>query len=292
MRSAEAPFDGAAFLEKSRKEVESRIGSWYRGHRGIPSGLKRACLYAALGGGKRLRPAVVFAACEAAGGARRDALGAACAIEMIHNYSLIHDDLPCMDDDDYRRGRPTVHRVFGEATAVLAGDALLTDAFALFASWFGPGDPRNGRITLELASAAGSFGMAGGQALDIGGGGRTGRAWMEKMSAMKTGRLFEAAARTGGVCAGAPTGVLRRLELFGKDLGLAFQIADDILDARAGKREAFNYSAMLGEGRARERLLMLAGRAGRRAANFGKKGKALGWLAQYVAGGADRPVPE
>ena len=193
-----------------------------------------------------------------------------------------------MDDDDLRRGRPTVHRAFDEATAVLAGDALLTDAFAMAAQGlvrrFGAGDARAVRAVGELADAAGSAGMVGGQMLDmIGGGAACTRAWMERMFALKTGRLLRAAVRLGGICAGAPPARLALLTRYGEAAGLAFQITDDVLDWRAGKKERCNYAAIAGEAAALERARLLTGDAARAAQRFGR-GELLVALAQFVAG--------
>jgi geranylgeranyl diphosphate synthase type II len=297
MRSGERPpFDGAAFMERCRSAVEEQVLRWYAPGRGVPDGLRRACLYAVMGSGKRLRPALVAASCEAAGGGLKDCLPAAVALEMIHNYSLIHDDLPCMDDDDYRRGRPTVHRAFGEAVAVLAGDALMTDAFAVatdgLARRFGNGDKRPGAVVVELAAAAGSSGMVGGQFLDSAVNGEMNRSRMERLSALKTGRLFLAAVRIGGTCAGAGLASMKRLERYGRDLGLAFQIADDIIDARAGKVEQCNYARLLGEKKAAARLGVLVSSVKREAAALGSTASALEWIAGFVAGSIGTGAPE
>ena len=201
--------------------------------------------YALLGGGKRLRPVLALAACEAVGGDPDAVLPVACALEMIHTYSLIHDDLPCMDDDALRRGRPTAHVAFGEALAVLAGDALLTEAFALLARTAeGSRRPRRLlRAAREIAEAAGARGMVAGQAADIAAeGADADLALVEFIHVRKTGALLLAAVRSGGLVGGATAAQLRRLTRYGECLGLAFQIADDILDveaptARTGKSE-------------------------------------------------------
>jgi geranylgeranyl diphosphate synthase, type II len=197
--------------------------------------------YSLLAGGKRLRPILALAAAETvAGGSRAEvaveiALPAACAIEFIHTYSLIHDDLPAMDDDSLRRGRPTNHVVHGEGMAILAGDGLLTEAFALLAD-----EPRNPalaprklRAIRTVARAAGVTGMVGGQALDLAAVGSAKTfdiASLQDMHARKTGALIRAAAAVGAIMAGANEQTIRAVEEFGRDLGLAFQIVDDILD--------------------------------------------------------------
>ena len=213
--------------------AERTLGSWRAGieahlapslSRALPPRLVDAMSYSLLGGGKRLRPILVIASCSAL---ERDPSAAeldfACALEMVHTYSLIHDDLPCMDDDDLRRGKPTVHKAFGEALAVLAGDALLTDAFALVAN--GPESAR-AALCAELAIAAGSRGMVSGQVDDIEGKSAT-LAELQRVHARKTGALIRAA------CRGPALGdaALSKLTTYGEQLGVAFQIADDILDA-------------------------------------------------------------
>jgi len=202
---------------------------------GRPPALVRAMRYAVLGGGKRLRPVLALAAAEAVAGsgARRRALRAGCAIEMIHAYSLAHDDLPAMDDDDMRRGRPSLHAKYGEATAILAGDALLTDAFAIVAT---PSRRTAPGATLamvkEIAVAAGSSGMVGGQLADLSSSGkaRVGLAAVREIHRQKTGALLRASVRVGALAAGAEAKTLRRLTAYGQAFGLVFQITDDVLD--------------------------------------------------------------
>ncbi len=201
-----------------------------------PARLHDAMAWALLGGGKRLRPVLALAACEAAGGepASRPARDFAVAIEAIHTYSLVHDDLPAMDDDDLRRGRPTVHRRFDEATAILAGDALLTEAFVALAD--GP-EPVRLALVGRLARAAGAAGMVGGQQLDLDQEGRLSSgaplpalAEIEALHRKKTGALLAVAVEGGAIAAGADPALLQRFARFGAALGLAFQIADDLLD--------------------------------------------------------------
>ncbi len=190
--------------------------------------------YAALGPGKRVRPLVLLAACEAAGGVPEQALPVAAAIEMIHAFSLVHDDLPCMDDDDFRRGRPTCHKAFGEAVGLLAGDALSARALGYLAEQDRPWAPK---AVAELADA--TCGMIAGQVLDMAAEGpEAAIVDIERLHALKTGRLFVAACRLGGIVAGAPDEVMAQLSTFGAQIGLAFQIADDILDAGDGEADA------------------------------------------------------
>lgn len=195
----------------------------------FPPALQSACRYPLTTGGKRMRPLLVFAAAESVGGSSTAALPAALAVELLHTYSLVHDDLPCMDDDDERRGRPTVHKVYGEAVAVLVGDALQTEAFAMLAP--------NSTLCAELARASGAAGMVAGQFLDIAGGITTMEALID-LHAAKTGALIRAAVRMGGLSAGARGSALAALTAYGEAVGLAFQVHDDVLDADADADDA------------------------------------------------------
>jgi geranylgeranyl diphosphate synthase type II len=263
-----------------------------------PEKISRAVRYSLFAGGKRLRPVLVLAAAEAVGGTVEDALPAAAAFEMIHTYSLIHDDLPAMDDDSLRRGRPTSHVVFGEAVAILAGDALQTHAFAVLAD---PPSPcrlsadRRVRAIAELASAAGAGGMVGGQVLDIESEGRpVDAATLERIHRHKTGALIRASARVGGIVSGASEDDLSRLTRFGEEAGLAFQIVDDILDvegndaslgksvgkdARSGKA---TYPLVHGVSEARQKAEELVSSALRRLEPFGAAGRPLALLAEHM----------
>jgi farnesyl diphosphate synthase len=187
-----------------------------------PPKLQEACRYPLQTGGKRVRPLLALAAAEAVGGNWRVAMPAALAIELVHTYSLVHDDLPCMDDDDERRGRPTVHKVYGDGVAVLVGDALLTEAFRVVPP----------ALAAELAMAAGARGMIAGQAVDIGMEGpvRT-REALGRLHAAKTGALIRCAVRMGGRCAEADAASLDALDTYARAVGLAFQVWDDVLDA-------------------------------------------------------------
>jgi farnesyl diphosphate synthase len=199
-----------------------------------------AMRYATFAGGKRLRPYLTVAGARLFDVPEGRALRAAAAIEVLHTYSLVHDDLPCMDDDDLRRGRPTTHRQFDEATAVLAGDGLLTFAFEILAdpATHPSGDVR-ARLVSRLAKAAGGEGMIGGQMMDIEAPGKDhGEAEVILLQRMKTGALFEFSAEAGPILAEAPTADQTRLCDFARDLGLAFQIADDLIDATGGVEAA------------------------------------------------------
>ena len=216
-------------------QVEQALDTWV--HAEAPAGLGDAMRYAVLDGGKRLRPLLVLAACEAVGGNVQAALRAACAVELIHAYSLVHDDLPCMDNDVLRRGKPTVHVKFGEAEALLAGDALQALAFELLTPDDAGVPPAMQALMCRLlARSAGADGMAGGQAIDLQSVGRKlDEAALRDMHQRKTGALLQASVELGAACApsplrGASAEALRR---YGAAVGLAFQVVDDILDVTA-----------------------------------------------------------
>ena len=224
------PFDLRSWNTARLAEVEAALSHWVA--EDAPERLSDAMRYAVLDGGKRLRPLLVLAACEAVQGNTEAALRAACAVELIHAYSLVHDDMPCMDNDILRRGKPTVHVKFGEAGALLAGDALQALAFELLAP---EGDAVPASIQANLcrllARAAGHEGMAGGQAIDLASVGLAlNEDALRRMHRMKTGALLQGSVEMGAVC-GAPTpAVLDALRGYGAALGLAFQVVDDILD--------------------------------------------------------------
>ncbi|HSB42208.1 MAG TPA: farnesyl diphosphate synthase [Methylomirabilota bacterium] len=195
-----------------------------------PETLHKAMRYSVFAGGKRLRPVLVIAGAEAVGGTAQQVMPTACAMELIHTYSLVHDDLPAMDNDDFRRGVPTNHKVFGEAMAILAGDALLTLAFRLVAD--NAADPATLRqVVTDIADAAGHQGMVAGQVADLEAEGRrVGADVVDYIHAHKTGALIRASLRVGAMLCGADAAQVRALSVAGADLGLAFQIVDDILD--------------------------------------------------------------
>ncbi|MBL8917433.1 MAG: polyprenyl synthetase family protein [Myxococcaceae bacterium] len=195
-----------------------------------PTRLAEAMRYSLLDGGKRLRPALCLAFADALGGGGKAAEDAACALECIHTYSLIHDDLPAMDDDELRRGRPTSHKVFGEALAILAGDALLTEAFWLVTTGPAAEAPARAMMASELAVAAGAGGMVGGQVLDIADDRPAAQEYLMQLHRLKTGALLKAACRLGVLAAKGSAEALAAADRYGEDLGLAFQIADDVLD--------------------------------------------------------------
>jgi geranylgeranyl diphosphate synthase, type II len=222
-----------AWLARRAAEVDARLEELVPAEAERPATIHRAMRYSLFAGGKRLRPSLVLAAGEALGSPTKALLTAGCAIEMIHTYSLVHDDLPAMDDDDLRRGRPTSHKVFGEAVAILAGDALLTRAFAVLAcAEAAPDDARRLRLLREVARAAGTVdGLVGGQVVDMESEGRPcDAATIAYIHRAKTGALIKVSVVAGGIVAGAGEGELARLSGFGEKVGLAFQIADDVLD--------------------------------------------------------------
>ena len=222
-----------SYLTRRAAEVNAWLDCLVPSEDVEPRQLHKAMRYSLLAGGKRLRPALVLTAGEALGAETDDLMPSACAIEMIHTYSLIHDDLPAMDNDDLRRGRPTCHKAFGEAVAILAGDALLTQAFRVLASDAPRRDAsRQVRVIREIATAAGSVdGMIGGQMADIENEGKqVDAAMVEYIHRSKTGALIAAPVVVGGIIAGATDDQIDKLRNYGERIGLAFQIADDILD--------------------------------------------------------------
>ncbi len=224
-------FDLEAFLRPQQARVEALLRA--RSEElsgGVPQRLRESMDYSLLDGGKRLRPVLCLTFAETVARASLSARvveDAACALEYIHTYSLVHDDLPAMDDDDLRRGRPTNHKVYGEAMAILAGDSLLTDAFRLLAT--GP-EPVRAALCAELALAAGSAGMVGGQVMDIAEDRPAHLDYLTQLHRLKTGVLIRAACRMGVLAVGGSAEALARASTYGEAIGLAFQIADDVLD--------------------------------------------------------------
>jgi geranylgeranyl diphosphate synthase type II len=226
-------------LEQRRHAVDVALDEALPGDTAWPATIHRAVRYSLFAGGKRIRPILVLAAGEAVGGRPDDLMPLACAVEMIHTYSLIHDDLPAMDDDDLRRGKPTSHKVFGEAIAILAGDALLTYAFHLMART--PASPglewmrRRLEATAVLGEACGTTGLIGGQVEDLESEGRTISAGaLERLHRAKTGALLGACVRGGAILGGAPPEERECLERYASAIGLAFQVVDDVLDTTEG----------------------------------------------------------
>lgn len=257
--------------------------------------LHESMRYSVMSGGKRIRPAFCLAACEAVGGLPEAAVPAAVALEFVHSYSLIHDDLPCMDDDDLRRGRPTNHRVYGDAMAVLAGDALLTRAFGVLAESELDESRRIRQISV-LAAAAGSRGMVGGQALDLDAEGSedVDLPTLQYIHTHKTGALFAASCRLGALAGGAEDEDVDRVGRFGALVGLAFQIADDLLDetaesshlGKASKKDRVRgkatYPRLLGLDESRQRMEELDGKAEEIVDGYGTRAQKLLRLARFV----------
>ena len=287
-----------AFMVECHDRLERSFDRWLPAATTHPASLHKAMRYTVMDGGKRIRPALVYAGGQAAGAAPQSLDRAACAIELIHAYSLIHDDLPAMDDDDLRRGKPSCHRAFGEATAILAGDALQSLAFQVLAS-----DTENTasaatrlRMMKTLALAAGSRGMAGGQAIDLAATGKQlNIAELEDMHIHKTGALIRASVVLGALCGSGPVQAdIEKLDHYAKCIGLAFQIRDDILDvegeaATLGKNTGMDqrldkstYPSLIGLEAARQRATELHSEALESLAGFDTSANPLRWISSYI----------
>ncbi|AEP87300.1 polyprenyl synthetase family protein [Bacillus spizizenii] len=228
-----------SFLAERKKTIENQL-SVYTEKLDMPDSLKESMLYSLETGGKRLRPLIVLAVLNAYGKSEKDGIPVGCAVEMIHTYSLIHDDLPCMDDDDLRRGKPTNHKVFGEATAVLAGDGLLTESFKLITSHLSDEVSAEKRLRLvnELISAAGTEGMVGGQVADMEAENR--QVTLEELESIherKTAKLLGFSVIAGAILADAPEEDIETLRTFSRHIGIGFQIRDDILDLEGSEEK-------------------------------------------------------
>lgn len=285
------------YLRTRRTVIDRALNRYIRSPRGKPQTIWRAIRYGVFPGGKRLRPILTLSAGELFHGKQKDLLPFACAVEMVHAYSLIHDDLPALDDDDLRRGVPSAHKAFGEGMALLAGDGLLTAAFHVMSS---PQVAQTLRMDLvvelihELAHAAGVSGLVGGQAFDLEAETRDADiATVEYIHVRKTGALILAAVRLGARVAGAKPQDLLRVSRYGEFLGLAFQIADDIMDFHgekaAGRGETgrtewkkVTYPAVVGVVQAKERLQELLQQAVKQLSPFGAEAEPLRLIADYV----------
>jgi geranylgeranyl diphosphate synthase type II len=288
-------FDLDGYLKERKKMVEAAL-LWHLDRcEGAPATLREAMAYSLMAGGKRLRPILALAACEAVGAKPEEALDAGCAIEFVHTYSLVHDDLPAMDDDDFRRGRPTSHKKFGEAVAVLAGDALCAEAFRVAAQHRKGREDRVADVVYELARASGAVGMVGGQVIDIEATGK--KSTIEELELLhhaKTGELLLVAVRAGARMGGADADAMERLTVYGRALGLAFQIVDDVLDVTAdlatlGKdpgsdREAgkTTFVDLLGVDGARARAKAVMDQGIQALQPFGERAESLRALARYT----------
>ncbi|MBM3881679.1 MAG: polyprenyl synthetase family protein [Verrucomicrobia bacterium] len=290
-------FDLAAYLAHSTALVNRALDRFLPRAAAKPTTIHQAMRYSLFAGGKRLRPALCLAAAEACGGDCREALPLACAVECIHTYSLIHDDLPAMDNDDFRRGKPTNHKVFGEGIAVLAGDALLTQAFEIAAQCRGWPRHSHQAVVLELARASGSRQLVGGQVADLEAEGRrVAVPQLRYIHERKTSALLSCCTRLGGMSANCTARQLEALTAFGYHVGLAFQVIDDILDVTqtseqlgktAGKDTAAHkatYPALVGLERSRRIAAELTERAFAALRPFRGRAFALEALAQHLLG--------
>ncbi|MCK5382773.1 MAG: (2E,6E)-farnesyl diphosphate synthase [Gammaproteobacteria bacterium] len=285
-------------MAECHERLEHSFDTWLPAAATHPATLHEAMRYTVMDGGKRIRPTLVYAGGQAAGATPQFLDRAACAIELIHAYSLIHDDLPAMDDDDLRRGKPSCHRAFGEATAILAGDALQSLAFQVLA-----GDTESTvseatrlRMIKTLALAAGSRGMAGGQAIDLAATGQQlNIAELEDMHIHKTGALIRASVVLGALCGSGPVQAdIEKLDHYAKCIGLAFQIRDDILDvegetATLGKNTGMDqrldkstYPSVIGLDAARQRATELHSEAMNSLAGFDASADPLRWISAYI----------
>ena len=282
------------YADNARRDINNALAQCVEFGPGCPAQLSQAIKHSLLAPGKRLRPLLVLIAAEACGSDPQRAMPAACAVELIHTYSLIHDDLPTMDDDDMRRGRPSCHAAFGEATAILAGDALLARAFEVLATHIEPAEVA-AVCCGELARAAGATALVGGQMDDLAAEfSRGGLDHLQSIHARKTGALFRASLRLGGLVAGASGEQLTVLDTYGKKLGLAFQIVDDLLDTkgdeavlgkRTGKdsgRGKLTFPGLLGIEESRHRADGLIAEACEALAGLGTGRGPLEALARYI----------
>lgn len=291
--------DLKVYLKEQCARVDAALDRFLPRETELPHSLHKAMRYSVFAGGKRVRPILLLAACQAVGGDTEHALPASCAMEMIHTYSLIHDDLPAMDDDDFRRGNPTCHKVFGEAVAILAGDALLTEAFKLASDpRFTGGCEPLGLLTIihEIAACAGSYGMVGGQVIDMESEGQRDidLATVQYIHTHKTGALIKASVVAGAILGGASGQQLAAITRYGEAAGLAFQIADDILDIEgtteeigkdAGSDEArgkATYPAVMGLSAAKVEAEAMMDEALRALEIFGSEADALRGIAHYI----------
>ncbi|MCA1797483.1 MAG: polyprenyl synthetase family protein [Geobacteraceae bacterium] len=288
--------DLKAYLAQQQERIEETLDEILPQSDGYTASLLEAMRYSLFAGGKRLRPILVLAACEAVGGNTESALRPACALEMIHTYSLIHDDLPAMDDDNFRRGIPTNHKVFGEASAILAGDALLTEAFVLLSRPCPELSPATQIQLVNIAAcASGRGGMVGGQMVDMAAEGQESTIdTVNFIHKHKTGALICAALQMGAIIAGADKNQLRQIATFGNHAGMAFQIADDLLDIEAtqeqlGKdvgsdqqRGKATYPAVVGVEEARRQATELHRDALEALASFSSAAEPLRRISAYI----------
>ncbi|PRX26933.1 farnesyl-diphosphate synthase [Orenia metallireducens] len=283
------------FIKEKSQLINQALEDYLPNQELHPAKLHESMSYSVLAGGKRLRPILVLEAAKLIGANEDDILAAACALELIHSYSLIHDDLPCMDDDDFRRGKPTNHKVFGDAIAVLAGDALLTYAFELMTEVKNISPDKVLLAIKELAKASGNRGMVGGQVADImAEGQKIDGSELEYIHTHKTGALLKASVRVGAILAGASDEQLAALTTYAKEIGLGFQIVDDILDIegdakKLGKdigsdldRDKATFPAIYGLQESKEMATATCKRAKEALNIFGEDAELLLQLADYI----------
>ncbi|MDD2581949.1 MAG: polyprenyl synthetase family protein [Desulfuromonadaceae bacterium] len=291
--------DLKVYLKEQCTRIDAALDRFLPRETELPHSVHKAMRYSVFAGGKRVRPILMLAACQAVGGDTELAVPTACAMEMIHTYSLIHDDLPAMDDDDFRRGNPTSHKVFGEAIAILAGDALLTEAFKLTSDpRFTDGCEPSALLAVihEIATCAGSYGMVGGQVVDMESEGRhdIDLATVQYIHTHKTGALIKASVVAGALLGGSTGQQLAAITRYGEAAGLAFQIADDILDIEgtteeigkdAGSDEArgkATYPAVMGLSAAKEEAQSMMDEAMNALEIFGAEADPLREIARYI----------
>lgn len=288
-------FDLQEFAKTRANSVNAALDRFLPAATVKPATIHKAMRYSLFAGGKRMRPLLTLAAAAACGGRESEALPLACAVECIHTYSLIHDDLPGMDNDDFRRGKPTNHKVFGEGMAVLAGDALLTQAFEIAAQARGWSRYSHQDLILEIARASGSLQLIAGQVADLEGEGKkTSAAQLKYIHERKTSALLCCSVRLGGMSANCSAAQLKALTEFGYNVGLAFQIIDDILDitqtseqlgktaGKDTKAQKATYPAIVGMDKSRKLAEELTSRAFAALKSFKGRAVALEGLAQYL----------
>lgn len=286
-----------AYLQDRRKIVEEALQRYLPGEDNIPADIYKAVRYSVFAGGKRIRPILCLAAVEAVGGDMAPAMPVACALELIHTYSLIHDDLPAMDNDDFRRGKLTCHKVFGEDIAILAGDALLTEAFVLLSRAEKVRLPAERRLAViqEIAQAAGISGMIGGQTLDVVSGKSVpDENTLYEIHRRKTGALIVAAVKSGAIVSNAREDKIQALAKYGINVGLAFQIADDILNVEGDRelmgketgsdavRDKLTYPSLMGVDAAKEKLTKYVDAAIASLSDFDERARPLLVIARYI----------
>lgn len=263
----------AAYLKGRKKIIDEALDLYLPKETEYPKTIHKAMRYAVFSGGKRVRSILVLASCEACGGKIKEALPVACAIEMVHTYSLIHDDLPAMDDDDYRRGKLTCHRKFDEGVAILAGDALLTFATELIVR--GENPKVNNAILRTVTAAIGTYGMIGGQVVDIDNREDADLPTLTYINAHKTGALIAASCEVGGIAAGASKYKVKALEKYGEYIGFTFQLIDDILDEEG-------FALALGVNGAKKEAVRLIDKAKEELKIFGRRARPLKDLADFI----------